>query len=257
MSAQKMKNSTNELGKNNLQAIKAILRAADMLKNAVAHLKKEEYEPFVLPDFDELEGLLKKAPMPDDIKNILRYTMSEREIYDVFDKFDESPDKLSSNEKQLRKKFLEIILKLVNTYENDIKVKIKEMSVGLENSIINLTGSVTGSVTGSDTGGGPALGSAKDPPQKGSIPQKDDILKYVEGNINPTFNTIKRIINLLIMEIDLSITGPCITTPCITTPCITTPCNKNPYIAVIVFLGIFSLIFVITSIVLYRQKNFN
>jgi hypothetical protein len=194
-----------------------------LMSSLVSNLEKKR-EFFVLPEFEKSE-FTEEAQM-----FFTRNNMEEREMYDVVDKFDESPDKLTPNEKELRKKYLTIVLKYIDIYRDEIKLRLKK---GLINPSMIYSR---------------ILGDPQGPPQGGPQAQstQDDISKYVIGNVDPTFNTIKRIITLLIMEIE---------GPCIKTPCIKTPCNKNPYIVGIIFLGIFSLFFVILSIILYRQNS--
>ena len=166
------------------------------INNIVNSFKRRE--GFNLPEF-------KEEPLPEEIENILKpYKITQRELYDVIDAFDESPDKLSSNQKELRKKYLQIILQFMDKYKDDLKNMLKEK--------IN--------------------------------PTDSDTLKYGLGNVDPIFNTIKRIINLLIIEIDLASETKnvsCNPTPCNPTPCDPTP-DTRPYIAVIVILSIILVI---------------
>ena len=175
---------------------------------------------FMLPPFEE--GM----PIPEELKQY--YDIKDREVYDVITDFDKSPSELSNIQKQLRKKYLGIILSLMNQSNDMIKNIIAK----------NLNSMPTGSTSWEETQE-PTPTRTTVLTQTITNDQTQDITMAPEGyqeevnfldNYEPLFNTIKRIINLLIMEIDLN------------TEIEIAPCNKKPYIITI---GVLSVILVI------------
>jgi hypothetical protein len=163
----------------------------------MAELLRNFTENFILPEF-------KQEPVPEQIENILKpYNITQREVYDVINDFDEPADKLTLIQKELRKKYLVIILQFMDKYKDDLKKMLKEQ---LYKDDVN-----------------------------------DEFSKYGLGNIDPTFDTIKRIINLLIIEIDLA--SETKNASC-NIPCNKPSCNKTPYIAVIAILSIILVIMI-------------
>ena len=147
-------------------------------------------EGFTLPQYKE-----SKMEIPPEYE---KYKFNQREAYDVLDDFDKPPDKLTDNQKVLRKKYLNIVLALMDTFSDEVKKYITQM---IDNDDMNAQ-------------------------------QRDDLRKYALGNYEPAFNTIKRVINLLIKELDSN-----------------TTCNKTPFIIAISILSVFLVIMIIYLIV--------
>ena len=150
-------------------------------------------EGFTLYPFPEKEKL---KEIPPEYK---KYNIDPREAYDVLDDFDKTPDKLTDNQKVLRKKYLNIVLALMDIMSGEAKKNITQM---IDNDNMNAA-------------------------------QREDLRKYVLGNYDPAFTTIKRIINLLIKELDSN----------------TAACNKTPFIIAISILSVFLVIMIIVFIV--------
>jgi len=173
------------------------------LKQKIASLAKTNEEGFVLPPFDEKGMTI--GEVPPELK---AYNITSREVYDVVNDFDLSPVNLTKTQKELRKKYLNIIL---IQYENLKKALLTESNpIPINQNILQNI---------------PPLSQ-----------NSQDLLK---ANIDPVFNLIKRIINLLIMEIDYT-NSPA-----------TTPPNNKGYIAAIVVLSIIIVIMGIISITRY------
>ena len=208
------------------------------------------HEHFMLPPFEE--GM----PIPEELKQY--YDIKDREVYDVITDFDKSPSELSNIQKQLRKKYLGIILSLMNQSNDMIKNIIAKnlnsmptgstsweetqdptqdptptrtrMSVPLDSDTTQarttvLTQTITNDPTQDIT---MAPTPTRMPIPLASEGYQEDV-NFLD-NYEALFNTIKRIINLLIMEIDLN------------TEIEIAPCNKKPYIITI---GVLSVILVI------------
>ena len=181
-------------------------------------------EHFTLPPFPPLEqipnfkDILKSHPDDPVAQTLVTYNVDQREVYDVISDFDQLPNNLSNDKKVLRKKYLNIILSVMDDKHDTVK------------SILTKIGT-----NPSDGPGGPGGPDPK---------MKEMFLLYGLGNYDPGYNTIKRIIKLLIMEIDLNGSTSC-------PVCSTCPGNTdntdNIYFGVIVGLII---ILVIMSIVL-------
>ena len=201
--------------------------AFDIIKKQISILPEKlaelNVEPFTLYPFDSSMSIL----IPPEFK---KYNINPREVYDVLDDFDKTPDKLTDNQKVLRKKYLNIVLELMDIMSGEAKKKITQM-----------------------------IDSGND-----SERTKEDLRKYVLGNYDPSFNTIKRIINLLITELDSNNPTACTPTACTPTACTPTACtptdctppvNKTPFIIAISILSIFLVIMIIISIYLgFKNK---
>lgn len=216
--------------------------------------------------------MLKQRPDDPIVKDLVKYNVDHREVYDVINDFDESPNNLSDSKKTLRKKYLNIILSVMDDKNDMMKRTLTQKSSGPM-----FQGPIGGQ--GPMNGQGPMDGQGHDPKMR------EMFLLYGLGNYDPAFNTVKRIIKLLIMEIDLN--GSIVTCPtcatqqpcptCVTPPpcptCASCPvcpicavcptcavcpkcedCNDNTYIGVIVALII---ILVIMSIVLAMGSGGN
>lgn len=125
------------------------MRHIDILLQTLSMIDKKS-EGFSLPPFENLTQMV----IPPDFE---QYKFDKREFYDVIDDFDIPPDKLTNNQKVLRKKYLNMILSIME-YKDEIKTELQKSL------------------------------------------KSDD--KYTLQNFEASFNTVKRIINLLIMEID-------------------------------------------------------
>jgi hypothetical protein len=76
---------------------------------------EKEKEGFTLPPFEESKNI------DPNTKTLMgKYNATEREIYDVIDKFDLEPSELTPNERAMRKKYLQILLKMVDNELNDM-----------------------------------------------------------------------------------------------------------------------------------------
>ena len=116
-------------------------------------------EGFSLPPFEDTLGDPEMTMPPE----LVKYKINYREFYDVIDDFDTPAIKLTDNKKVLRKKYLNIILSIMDEHKDRIKDEIKN---GIESN---------------------------------NLPNGMNLL----ANFDASFNTVKRIINLLIMEIDM------------------------------------------------------
>ena len=173
----------------------AIGETTSFLRNKIQELTAEK---FTLYPFQEIPTM----QIPSELT---KYNFNQREAYDVLDDFDKPPDKLTDNQKVLRKKYLNIVLALMDTFSDAAKKKITQM---IDNDDM-------------------------------TAEQREDLRKYALGNYDPAFNTIKRVINLLIKELD----------PNTPTACTTTSCNKTPFIIAISILSVFLVIMIIAFIV--------
>jgi len=162
-------------------------------------LTSKSSEGFTLYPFPEIPTM----EIPPEYE---KYKFNQREAYDVLDDFDKPADKLTDNQKVLRKKYLNIVLALMDTFSDAAKKKITKM---IDNDDM-------------------------------TAEQRDDLRKYALGNYEPAFNTIKRVINLLIKELD---------PPTVCTVCTTTSCSKTPFIIAISILSVFLVIMIIAFIV--------
>lgn len=124
--------------------------------HSIEHFSLPPYpEDLILPDYKEL---LEKHPDDISLQDVVKYDIKHREVYDVIDDFDQSPSDLSKEKVQLRKKYLNIILSIINERAVIIKTKLND-----PNSLVKI---------------------------------------HSLENYDPAVNTMKRIIKLLIMEID-------------------------------------------------------
>jgi hypothetical protein len=162
----------------------------DIFSTLTLKAKELTAERFTLYPFQEIP-----MEIPPEYE---KYKFNQREAYDVLDDFDKPPDKLTDNQKVLRKKYLNIVLALMDTFSVEAKKKITQM---IDNDYMNAQ-------------------------------QREDLRKYALGNYEPAFNTLKRIINLLIKELDPN-----------------TTCNKTPFIIAISILSVFLVIMIIALIV--------
>jgi hypothetical protein len=136
-----------------------------------------------------------------------------------------SPVNLSKTQKELRKKYLQFLL---NILSND---KIKSLITQMPTSPDDIS-SMPNPLTSSTPK--PLTLSTPNPPTTPSTQN------YMMLNYDATLNTVKRIINLLIMEIDMGIN------------CGT--CNKTPYILGIIALVILLVIMIIVSIICFSRS---
>ena len=166
-----------------------LLDIIPIVKNKINELTAEKFTLYPFPE----EGKL--LEIPPEFK---KYNINPREAYDVLDDFDKTPDKLTDNQKVLRKKYLNIVLALMDNMSGEAKKNITKM---IDNDNMNAA-------------------------------QREDLRTYVLGNYDPAFTTIKRIINLLIKELDSN-----------------TACNKTPFIIAISILSVFLVIMIIAFIV--------
>jgi len=222
------------------------------LRNKIQELTAEK---FTLYPFQEI-------PTMEIPSELTKYNFNQREAYDVLDDFDKPPDKLTASQKVLRKKYLNIVLSLMDTMNNDVKNQITQM---INNDDMNEE-------------------------------QRNMLRKYALGNYDPAFNTIKRVINLLIKELDPNACTPtactpvdckptactpvdckptackptackptactptaCTPTACTPTPCTPTACDpavkKTPFIIAISVLSIFLVIMIIIIIYLGISRS--
>ena len=129
----------------------------------VYQMQNVRREQFLLPPFDEKS----MGEVPPELK---QYNVTNRELYDVGKDFDIAPVNLTKTQKELRKKYLYIILTIMNKSRESMKKS-------LENMIKSPDGQNTGML---NTG----------------------MLNEGLLNFDATFNLISRIIKLLIVEID-------------------------------------------------------
>ena len=92
----------------------------EFIKKMISDLQNVK-EDFKLYPFDILNNL-KKLKVPEQIRQY--YDIKDSEVYDVITDFDKSPSELTINQKQLRKKYLGIILSLMNHNNDTIKMMI-------------------------------------------------------------------------------------------------------------------------------------
>ena len=178
----------------------------------------EIQEGFVLPEYkDDFFN-----DIPDNIKKM---GISSREIYDVINDFDMSPVNLSKTQKELRKKYLQFLLNILSN--DQIKSLITQKMSTSPDDIASMPNPFASTPT-------PLTSSTPNPPTTPSM--QNEMMK----NYDATLNTIKRIINLLIMEIDMGIN------------CGT--CNKTPYILGIIALVILLVIMIIVSIICFSRS---
>ena len=156
-------------------------------------MRNVRQEQFLLPPFDEKS----MGEIPPELK---QYNVTNRELYDVSKDFDIAPVNLTKTQKELRKKYLYIILTIMNKSRESIKKSFENMLK---------------SPDGQNTG----------------------MLKEGLVNFDATFNLIRRIIKLLIVEID--------------------PPNNIGYIAAIVVLTIILLIMGIICVTRYIKNQQN
>jgi hypothetical protein len=161
--------------------------------------------PFKEVEFGDLDQLTNEQKKVIEIQKEMqkKYNFVQREAYDVLDDFDKTPDKLTDSQKVLRKKYLNIVLSLMDTFSEDAKKIIRQM---IDNDNMNAE-------------------------------ERDNLRKYALGNYEPAFNTIKRVINLLIKELDPN------------TTCNKTTCNKTPFIIAISILAVCLVVMIIAFIV--------
>ena len=181
---------------------------SSFIKNKIKELTTEQ---FTLYPFQEIQ-----MEIPPEYK---KYNFNQREAYDVLDDFDKPPDKLTDNQKVLRKKYLNIVLALMDKFSVAAKEYIAQM-----------------------------IDNEKD------AQQREGLRQYALGNYDPAFNTIKRVINLLIKELDPNTTTACTPTPCTPTVC-DPPVNKTPFIITISVLSIFLVIMIIIIIYLGISRS--
>ena len=92
----------------------------DFIKKTISDLQNQK-EDFNLP-FEILNMRIKKLKVPEQIRQY--YDIKDSEVYDVITDFDKSPSELTINQKQLRKKYLGIIISLMNQSNDVIKMMI-------------------------------------------------------------------------------------------------------------------------------------
>ena len=105
------------------------LRNVDLQNVDLRSLK----EDFKLPPFETLKGL-KKLQLPEQLRQ--HYDINDNEIYDVISDFDKSPCELTNIQKQLRKKYLGIIVSHMNKDNHGITQNLKSMSTQTQVQII-------------------------------------------------------------------------------------------------------------------------
>jgi hypothetical protein len=178
-------------------------QAYDYMKQMIADLpsivdtNKEKVESFTLYPYPNPE-----PPLEGKAKEYAeKYKLVPKEIYSVIDKFDLSPSSLADKDKQLRKKYLNILIDVINNETQTFKAAM------LHNE-------------GANSGISPNA--------------------YVVSNVDPAASLIVRIANLLLLEIDPVVCKTCpecqSPTSCPTckepTPCPTCkepiPCPKCP-----------------------------
>lgn len=210
-----------------LPVVKAQMDALNVPTSSIEHFTLPPYPP--AQNIISLKDQLNQRPDDPILTDLIKYNVDQREIYDVIDDFDQSPNNLSDNKKVLRKKYLNIILSVMDDRNNMMKSTLTQMANG-------------------PLFQGPMGGQQPDPRMK------ELFLLYGLGNYEPAFNTIKRIIKLLIMEIDLNGSTSCpvcasqTQTVCPTCKtCEVCPANNdNMYIGVIV--GLIVLLVIISII---------
>jgi hypothetical protein len=135
-------------------------------------IKKQISDLVVVKQVSSIEHFT-LAPLPNNVRinpeeqsYLNKYNIVPSEVHQVLSNFDEHPINLSDTQRDLRKKYLQILLTvMIDNFD-----KLKQIA----NSNI--------------------------PP---SGPMRDNILMYGIPNIDSTHNTIKRVIKLLILEIDI------------------------------------------------------
>ena len=235
-----------------LPVVQAHIQAVE-ISSSVEHFTLPPFPP-TMPSFQDI---LKKNPEDQVVQTFVKYNVDQREVYDVISDFDQSPNNLSQQKATLRKKYLNIILSVMDDRNDMMKKTLTQMSTN--SSAFGGPGGPGG--PGGRGGRGQQAGEMSGPEMQGMF------LLYGLGNYDPGYNTIKRIIKLLIMEIDLNgsttcpVSPPCavcaVSPPCavcaVSPPCAVCAvskceqCNDNTYIGVIVALII---ILVIMSIIL-------
>jgi hypothetical protein len=246
-----------------LPAVQAHL-VSSAVDSSVEHFTLPQFPPEKMPNFKDM---LQERPNDIVLQDLVKYNVNILEVYEVIDDFDKSPNNLSKEKAELRKKYLNIILSIMDDRNNMMKNILSQMA----NSQV-WTKPNPGSIemTTLDARVLRFIGGNSDPRMK------EIFLLYGLGNYDPAFDTIKRIIKLLIMEIDLNGTTSCQTCPtcptCQTCPacqtcqtcqtCPTCPAcqtcdvcpanNDNMYIGIIV---VSIIILVIMGIVLSMGKS--
>ena len=223
------------------------LRKADDIMNII----KEQIA--LLPTKENFNfGPYKGSETDEDIpKELKKYNVTNREVYDVLTDFDRLPNQLTNKQKQLRKKYLKIILALIDENRDMLKMKISKES-GFMNIVPLLSGD------GGMGGGGGMMGGGGAAPSAGAVTggapapapapapgaetfQEPEPVNYFAVNYDPLVNTIKRIITLLIVEIDLNMGNG------------NDPCNKTTYTVIMMILGLF-LLFSIGYIIIKKNQ---
>jgi hypothetical protein len=184
-------------------SIKTQISALPVVKtyiDASVNVPTSSIEHFTLPPYTQDARSFKDQldHHPDDplLKELIKYNVDQREVYDVIKDFDQTPNNLSDNKKTLRKKYLNIVLSVMDDKNDMVKTAFTQMASGPM---------FQGPMGGQGPIGGQGQGPMEGPDQK----MKEMFLLYGLGNYDPGYNTIKRIIKLLIMEIDLNGSTTC------------------------------------------------
>lgn len=85
----------------------------DYIKQRLSNLKSNQTEHFVLPPYSD------SGPPPSSI--FQQYSIDPKEYYDVVAKFDLPPSSLNDVEKELRKKYLNILLNIIKNERDNVK----------------------------------------------------------------------------------------------------------------------------------------
>jgi hypothetical protein len=110
--------------------------AYNAIKNRLQNLAAPKIEAFTLQPYADL-------PISEEEKEMMQALgVDQKEVYDVIDKFDLPPTQLSPLEKQLRKKYLELILKFLNSEADNFKKQVEGSGMVDANMMSNYDASV-------------------------------------------------------------------------------------------------------------------
>ena len=205
------------------------------IKETISELAQTQ-EGFVLPPYVNAHDTY----IPDELKKM---GISSREIYDVISDFDMSPVDLTKTKRELRKKYLQILLNLMNNEQIKTLLFSKKMSPSssIQAQMMNMPNPFAGMTPP------PSLQAQVMEPMEQVMnipnpfagmtppPALQDKSIMFEKNFDASLNTIKRIIKLLIMEI-------------------TEYNSKTAYIGAIAVLSIILVIMIIVSIICFSRS---